>query len=191
MRAVVNLCVLDCCGAVLCRTVLHGPAGGSASGYSVSLNAATLISKAKAATKTGYLTEELPPPTGYVAGKHPIRPGGWDVCLPAGWGGQQEHTELCTQYGSNVLLVVSDRPRLLQDNVGTSFVRKESKAALPVLVVLACPNTSQVPACLPHYCLPACRPAQLQAVHPVHPVWLQQTLCLEPPRCGACTGTDS
>jgi hypothetical protein len=60
----------------------------------MSLDSATLIKKAKAATKTGFLTEELPPPTGYVAGKHPIRPGASSDRLLAGWCQQEQYTGL-------------------------------------------------------------------------------------------------
>lgn len=57
-----------------CFRVVQG--AGSASGYFVGLNVARLISKGKSKTTTGILTEELPPPKGFVDGKHPIRTGG-------------------------------------------------------------------------------------------------------------------
>jgi hypothetical protein len=57
-----------------CFRLVQHPAGGPAQ-YGVCLNVANIISRARGATSTGVLTEELPPPKGYVNGKHPIRPG--------------------------------------------------------------------------------------------------------------------
>jgi hypothetical protein len=58
-----------------CFRVVQGAGAGSPSGYFVGLNIPKIISKAKNTTSTGILTEELPPPKGFVDGKHPIRPG--------------------------------------------------------------------------------------------------------------------
>jgi hypothetical protein len=64
-----------------CFSLVQQPAGGPAQ-YGVCLNVANIISRARGATSTGVLTEELPPPKGYVNGKHPIRPGNSDHARP-------------------------------------------------------------------------------------------------------------
>lgn len=57
-----------------CFQLIHkGGAGGAL--CTVVLHASATLSKARGMTTTGFLSEELPPPTGYVAGVHPIRPG--------------------------------------------------------------------------------------------------------------------
>jgi hypothetical protein len=58
-----------------CFKVVQTAGAGSPSGYFVGLNILKIMSVAMNTTSTGMLTEELPPPKGFVDGKHPIRPG--------------------------------------------------------------------------------------------------------------------
>jgi len=51
-----------------------GPPGAPAQ-YYVGLDVQKTVSTARGLTNTGFLTEELPPPKGYVDALHPIRPG--------------------------------------------------------------------------------------------------------------------